>query len=421
MFAENSQSSHPGKWFWAAIAIGILIRLYLVLFTEGTYDAVVWKYHANGVRHLGLIEYYRFNKDMNHPPFISIAISLLPKISEVTRVPFETLLRIPFALLDGGTLLLLLNLLDNNRHRFALAAFYWLNPLAIIFSSFHGNTDSAIPFFVMLALWLLSKEKFVPAAATMGISLWVKLPAILAMPAFFFFLQGWRKRLLFLAVVGLVGISIYIPALITDAHVVYKNIFGYHGIVIRTNSGIPIWGCYIFLVPLFNSLPAGFRQIFERPFVFVLDNSWFVSLLLIILLSWLRRSYRTISHLGATIAASYTIIYGFSNNCAFQYFAWSIPFWLFTRPVFLLPATLFAGGYIYSLYWLLCGNTWLLGTCDFTPHPKWPAIVTGFRNLSILFFFTSACVFLIGPIYERARSKLTKNNNKQAAHPLKTR
>ena len=410
---ENNKSSHPGKWFWVAITLGILLRLYLVLFTEGTYDAAIWKYHADGVRELGLMEYYCANQNMNHPPLISIAISLLPKISEVTHIPFETLLRMPFALLDGGTLLLLLNLLGNNRHRFALAAFYWLNPLSIIFSSFHGNTDSAVPFFVMLALWLLSKEKLILAGVAIGAGLWIKLPVILAMPAFFFFLQGWRKKLLFITAAGLTGISTYIPALITNAHVIYKNIFSYHGIITRTSSGIPIWGCYIFLVPLFDRLPAGFRQIFERPFIYILDNSWSVSLLLIALLSWLRRSGRTISRLGATIAASYTIIYGFSNSWTFQYFAWAIPFWVFARPVFFIPATLFGGSYIYALYWVLCDNPWLRGNWDFIPHPKWPYIVTVFRNLSVIFFFISACVFLISPIYEKIRSRLPQRDIKQ--------
>lgn len=412
---EISQPSHPGAGFWVAIVIGILIRLYLILFTQGTYDAIIWHHHATGVRNLGLIEYYRANSNMNHPPFISVAISLLPKVTEATGIPFETLLRAPFALLDAGTLLLLLNLLRNNRHRFVAAAFYWLNPLTMIFSSFHGNTDSAIAFFLLLAVWLLSREKIIWAAVALGASFWIKLPGIMAIPAFVFFLQGWRKRLLFLAVIGLVGVSTYIPAIIKDAPIVYKNIFGYHGIITKTNSGIPIWGCYTFLVPLFNVLPSGLKLILNRPFFFVLNNSWFISVLLIVLLSWLRQSRRTISHLGATIAAAYTIIYGFSNNWTFQYLAWSIPFWLFAPPVFLFGATLFAGGYIYSLYWLLCGNPWLLGTWDFIPHPQWPDIVILFRNLATLFFFLSACIFLTVAVYQQI-SRWRKGVKKYVTH-----
>ena len=338
---------------------------------------------------------------MNHPPLISVLACRLWNISQTTGIPFRILFRAPFALLDGGTTLLLLRIFSKNRWRFVIGACYWLHPLAIIFSSFHGNTDSAIAFFLLLAVWLLSKEKTIWAAVVLGASFWIKLPGLMAIPAFVFFLQGWRKRLLFLAVIGLVGVSTYLPAIIKDAPIVYKNIFGYHGRIIQTNSGIPIWGCYIFLVPFFNGLPPELKLILSRPFFFALNHSWFISILLIVLLSWLRRSYRTINQLGATIAAAYTIVYGFSNSWAFQYFAWSIPFWFFTRRWFLVSATILAGGYIYSLYWLLCGNPWLLGNWDFTPHPQWSEIVIVFRNLAVFFFFISACVFLISAVYEQ--------------------
>jgi hypothetical protein len=398
---EVSQPSHPGAWFWAAIVLGILIRLHFILFTQGTYDVDIWKQHAIGVRDLGLTGYYHTNSEMNHPPFIGVAISLLPQVTKATGIPFETLLRMPFALLDAGTLLLLLNLLRNKRHRLAAAAFYWLNPLTMILSSYHGNTDSAVAFFLLLCLWLLSKEKLVLAAAAIGLSLWVKLPGIMAIPAFVFFLQGWRKRLLFLAVIGLVGVSTYLPAIIKDAPIVYKNVFGYRGQIIQTTAGIPVWGCSVFIVPFFNGLSPQWQEKLADPITFFLKQSWFISIVLIVLLSWLRRSQKTVEGLGITIAAVYTILYGFSSYWSFQYFAWSIPFWFFASPVFLLGATLLAGGYIYSLYWFLCGNPWLLGKWDFVGHPYWPPIVIIFRNLSILFFFLSACTFLAVAVYEQ--------------------
>jgi hypothetical protein len=116
-----------------------------------------------------------------------------------------------------------------------------------------------------------------------------------------------------------------------------------------------------------------------------------------------------------TIAAAYTILYGFSNSWAFQYFAWSIPFWFFARKWFLVSASVLAGGYIYSLYWLLCGNPWLLGNWDFIGHPYWPEIVIVFRNLAFLFFFISACIYLGNAIYEqvfrRRKPMKTLNEN----------
>ena len=62
------------------------------------------------------------------------------------------LLRAPFAGLDLGTALLLLRLFRDSPFRYAVFAAYWVHPLALIFSAYHGNTDPAIAFFVLLAV-----------------------------------------------------------------------------------------------------------------------------------------------------------------------------------------------------------------------------------------------------------------------------
>jgi hypothetical protein len=413
-----------GWWFWLAIILGVLIRIYLVVFTQGTYDAFLWEDHGLGVHQFGLMKFYHVNPDMNHPPLIGVICCWIWDLSRMTGIPFCILFRAPFALLDGGTALLLLLIFSKSRWRFVICACYWLHPLAIIFSSFHGNTDSSIAFFLLLAVWLLSKEKTMWAAVALGASFWIKLPGLMAIPAFVFFVQGWRRRLLFLAVIGITAVSTYIPALLIDPLIVYKNIFGYHGVIIKTASGIPIFGTCVFLIPFLQGLSEQWHSMLAGPVVFLLEQSWRISLVLILIFCWLRRSCSTVLQLGATIAGIYAILYGISNYWAFQYFAWSIPFWFFARKWFLVPATIFAGGYIYSLYWMLCGNPWLLGTWDFVPHPQWPDIVILFRNLAILFFFVSACVFLIIAVREGIIRRPAKNNIKQpvrhSKRPLKT-
>jgi hypothetical protein len=61
----------------------------------------------------------------------------------------------------------------------------------------------------------------------------------------------------------------------------------------------------------------------------------------------------------------YVVVYGFSDSWAFQYFAWSLPFWFFLPPWFFVSAIALGTAYIYSLYWFVCGNAWLLGKWDF--------------------------------------------------------
>jgi Gpi18-like mannosyltransferase len=390
-----------GWWFWLAILLGLAIRIYLVVFTEGTYDVGIWQKHAIGVRELGLVGYYHSSPKMNHPPLISVLVCWLWNISQAAGIPFRVLFRAPFALLDGGTTLLLLLIFSKNRWRFVIGACYWLHPLAMIFSAYHGNVDSAVAFFLLLGVWLLSREKMMWAAIVLGASFWVKLSGVMAIPAFVFFVRGWRRRLLFLAMIGAAGILTYVPSFLIDPLVVYNNVFGYHGQIMDTVSGVPVFGSRIFITAFLQGLPPEWELRLYHPLIFLIKQSWFISLLLIVLFGWLRRSCSTVSELGVTIAAVYTILYGFSNYWAFQYFAWSIPFWFFARRWFSILATVLAGGYIYSLYWLFCGNPCLLGKWGSINYLHWPEIVIVFRDLAVLFFFISACIFLIDAAYKQ--------------------
>src|SRR5207302_416279 len=84
---------------------------------------------------------------------------------------------------------------------------------------YHGNTDCAVAFFLLLALWFISKEKLIPAAIVVGASLWIKLPGVVAIPALIFFIPKWKHRFVFLALVGVVALVTYLPAVIQDAPV----------------------------------------------------------------------------------------------------------------------------------------------------------------------------------------------------------
>jgi len=187
----------PGIWFWVVIALGAALRFYCVIFTEGTQDVEIWERHARDVREHRLIGYYHGDTSANHPPFISEAESVLLRASDESGVAFRIFLRAPFALLDAGSAFLLLLLLGASPWRFVAAACYWLNPLAIILSAYHGNTDCAVAFFLLLALWFISKEKLIPAAIVVGASLWIKLPGVVAIPALIFFIPKWKHSFCF--------------------------------------------------------------------------------------------------------------------------------------------------------------------------------------------------------------------------------
>ena len=395
-------ANRPGICFWFVVVLGAALRLYLVLYTQGTRDVELWQQHASNVRDFGLIGYYHTGKEANHPPFISYAESLLLRAADTVGVPYRIVLRLPFALLDAGATALLLLVLNGNRHRWCLAALYWLNPLAIILSAYHGNTDSAIPFFLLLCIWLLSKGNIAGAAIAFAISLWIKLPGILALPALVLLIPNRKNQLLFVAVTGVAAIASYLPALVADRQIVIANVFGYHGRQLYTTAGIPLWGTKVLLFS-FVAPPEKWPEQLHAPVLFLINHSWQLALLLTLLLAWLRRFRRSVPEVCATIGMIYVIVYGFSDSWAIQYFAWSLPFWVFLPSWFFVPAIALGTTYVYSLYWLVCGNPWLLGKWDFVGHPYWPPGLLWVRNVTVLFFFISACVFLVLGRQKKAR------------------
>jgi hypothetical protein len=386
--------SRPGIWFWVVIALGAALRFYLVVFTDGTQDVAIWERHARDVREHGLIGYYHGDPSANHPPLISEVESWLFAASDATGVPFRIFLRAPFALIDVGTTFLLLLLLGTCQCRFVAAAVYWLNPLAIIFSAYHGNTDSAVAFFLVLCIWLLSKDKLLAAAITLGVSLWIKLPTVLVIPVLLLFIPGWRKRFQFLLVAGVVALATYIPALLQDPSIIWNNVFGYRAQILHTTAGVPAWGPRVLLFSVIA--PAqNWPEQFHGPILFFLANSWLIAVALALMITWLRRFKRSVPELCATIAGIYIIVLALSDGFSFQYFAWALPFWFFFPRWFFIPAIVLVSGYIYFLYAYLCGNPWLIGVWDFNGHPDWPFLIVALRNTAYLLFCAGAIWFLI--------------------------
>lgn len=271
-------ATRPGIWFWFVALLGAALRLYLVVFTQGTRDVELWQQHASAVRDFGLIGYYHTSEEANHPPFISYAESLLLRAADALGIPYRVFLRLPFALLDAGTTALLALVLAGSRGRWWLTALYWLNPLAVILSAYHGNTDSAIPFFLLLCIWLLSKGNMIGAAIAMGTSLWIKLPGILALPALVLLIQKRHKRLLFVTATGIMAILSYLPALIADAQIVIANVFGYHGRQLYTTGHIPVWGTKVLLFS-FIAPPEKWPEQLHTPVLFFINHSWQLALI----------------------------------------------------------------------------------------------------------------------------------------------
>src|SRR5437660_3214280 len=398
----------PMTAFGLALVIGAALRAYCLVFTNGTSDMDDWEDPAQQVHDRGLIGYYHANAFANHPPFISKAGSLILQMSAATHIPFRILFRTPFAFLDVANAWLLFLLLPENRWRLCATACYWLSPAAILISAYHGNTDTAVAFFLLLSVWLATNKQIVSSGAALGASLWVKLPGILALPALLILFRRWRLRGIFLLAAAITALSTYLPALIQDYKVVCTNVFGYRGLILQTAEGVPLWGPSVLLFSTLVPVQA-WPEKYLRSTLFVLEHSSSIAIAAMLVLSWLRRNRPSPQEVCATIGMAYAVLFGFSDYWAFQYFAWGLPFWFFLPRWFAIPAVFLTSLYLYLLHSLFCGNPWLLGPWDFSRHADLSRSVLLVRDASVTFFFLGALVFLIRAIQSGVASSHLAN------------
>jgi hypothetical protein len=317
----------------------------------------------------------------------------LYRVAAATNVPFAALLRLPFALLDLGTALVLLALLRGNPWRYVVFAAYWLSPLAILFSAYHGNTDSALALSLVAAVLFVSRDRAVLAGVMIGLGLWVKFPAVLALPALALGLAEWRARAALVATALGVGVLSYVPAMLEDWEVVVRSVFFYPGLLVQTPAGVRVWGLQLFY-PAPEALPAAWQQDFLQWVRAVYRANTAIVVLPILFVAWARRDRRGPLDIAANVGASYAIFHGLTNFWAFQYLAWALPLWLVSGWRFAGTTTFVSTAYVYGLYAWLCGDPWLAGTWDFIGKPHWPDAVLWLRNIAVLTFFATALALI---------------------------
>ena len=330
------------KFVFVVIALGVLgLKLFLAFSTAGAPDISVWKdfvVHINdcGVcvyKTGGLMQYpggFRLNP-FNHPPFIIHALRLTNFVSSHTGLAFETVFRSLTSLIDVGTAIVTYHLLQRAKI-FSAPAFllYLVAPATIVVSGYHGNTDSVMIFFVLLAALLVSKPWL--AGIAFGMALNIKIVPVIFLLAFVLKYKGRQERLWFLGTTLLVALIASLPFLIQDPQAVASGVLGYRGFTGR-------WGLSR---ALFASLgPSELYQTLTR-------LSTYLLLVYILYLSWRSRTQPLIV-LGGLLVFSFI---AFTPAWGTNYMAWLDPFAIALGPWPALVYYLTSGAMLVYLYFI---------------------------------------------------------------------
>lgn len=395
-----------GAWFWTLFAIGVVARAFCVVGTAGTTDVYIWSEHAAGVAKVGVAAQYRASELMfNHPPLGAWLMTAAWKLAQSTGIDFRILMRAPVALGDVASIVLLAKLLQGWRERWLIAGLYAVMPIAWVLGAYHGNTDALLATALLGAACLAVRGRVLACGVVLGIGVAIKLPIVLGIPALFFAFPTWRKRALVAAATFVTALALYAPVLIQDFDAVREYVLGYRGLVIFATSDPPkfIWG----LKNTFLALWGFDRRVEVRPWMTRQPESWpddaywivehgsTLALVLIVVFAFLRRRENDARGVAATIAGSYAIFYALADAWAFQYLAWSMPFWLLARAPFGWAANVFAGGYIYLLYAFVCSDALLRPPWDFDHRSNWPSHLIFFREAALYTFVVFSLVWFV--------------------------
>lgn len=165
--------------FYAAIALGLALRVWLTATTFGSSDVLYKTTWAHLAERYGTAHAYAHSPFMNDPP-LAVAVSVaLDRIGARTGLAFGDLFRFVQTLADLvsiGCLALLA------RRETALA--YFLSPAAIMISGFHCNSDPSMIACVLLAALLLARDKPASSGAALAMATGVKVVPLLLLPIF---------------------------------------------------------------------------------------------------------------------------------------------------------------------------------------------------------------------------------------------
>ena len=142
--------------------IGVVLKLLIALNTFGTTDVLMFYQFAHALTQHDLAWLYQHSIYFNHPPLTAYYLRLIFFLDHQAGfrengLTFPVLLRLPGIVADFVTFLVLFRASksDAGIHlaTWALALFA-LSPVSLMITGFHGNTDSVMVMFLVLASWM---------------------------------------------------------------------------------------------------------------------------------------------------------------------------------------------------------------------------------------------------------------------------
>jgi hypothetical protein len=368
-----------------AALVSLAAKLYCAWTTTGTGDAVLFGMYATTIQRFGVLAMYHATPLFNHTPMIGEMIATALRISQATESSFFFWLRLPGILADLGSVFAILWIrARTGQPPWWACALFALSPVSFMVSGYHGNVDSLLVFFTLLAACACVAERPVMSAALLAIACNVKIVPLVLTPVFFFFwLHRGQARKFVVAFAALMLLAWAAPLCLTPTDFA-RNVLSYSS----------YWGEWGVTYTLHQTGVSAFQTIgyTDLPMTEKIVMTFLKAVIVggMVWLGWSRRSGEPAAMIS-TLALGWMVFFVFAPGVAPQYLVWFAPFLLVHSPRWYAAITAACSVYLVVFYTLISrGIPWNYGnsTLDLAPTLRlWAALpwltLTAFLAISI--------------------------------------
>lgn len=366
--------------FWIvpfAAGIALIVKLLIAWNTIGTNDVVSFYFFGKSLTEKGLEVTYLSQVSFNHPPLVAAFIRGIYQLDHVpwmhaNGIAFPFLLRLPGIIADFIVTMVLLAAAKPLRLPIWALVVLALSPVSVMVSGFHGNTDSVMVLFLVLAAYMCLHERPIFCALFLALSCQVKIVPLLLTPIFFFFWLHRQKVFVFMLPFLTASILLWIEPLLKFPAVFIHRVLFY-------GSFWGIWGITYWLkltgvrdfapVTYYNFLPL--QQLVVTGFKVAI-------IIAVLALAWRRRKLDG-RDLFASLGWGWVIFFILSPGVCAQYLVWLMPFVLVISPRFFVWVTATSSFFLFFFYNSIAhGLPWYLGisngylAVEWVPWTVWP-------------------------------------------------
>lgn len=293
-----------------------LLRMIPASLVYGTVDVMAWERYARVVN-ADKLHFYALTH-VNWPPVIPWLCYFIKILSDLTALPFSTLIKIPSVTADCIVAVLIHKQAERisapRESALAVSFLYALNPVSVLITSVHGQFDPLVILFCFLAWSLFEghKKRTWLSALCLGIGIAMKGFPVILLPLFLRRLSNTKERLIYSSLALAPVALLFLPYLIVTPMPILRN-------VLRYSSRIGNWG-YPLLAEIFNKRMHS--RLLEEFIAASASYGKYILLWGLIVFYWLDRSHTLLESVVSLFALFYTLTSGFG----FQYLVWIIPF-----------------------------------------------------------------------------------------------